>query len=214
MTNSKNLSFSLWHFLPFITILFFGSCVSMSTMQTGRTVGQGNYELNIGGSAVKLETIIDTDSTELNGGLLEGDFRYGVNDRLDVGLKVSLLGTSGLYGKYQLVGDQESMFALSAGLNAGYVTVTSGEGDDETSSTIVDVAVPVYASVHPTKWLSIYATPRYNLRFGSGTSNWYGGTGGIRLGNKFAVFAEYSYVDSDDAIEPLNQITGGIGFRF
>lgn len=200
--------------MPLLAIVLLGSCVSMSTMQTGRTVGEGNSELNIGGSVVKLETIFDTDTTDLNGGLLEGDFRYGITDKLDAGLKISLLGTSGLYGKYQLVGDQESKFALSAGLSAGYLNITTGEGDDEVSNTTVDVAVPVFASVHPTEWLSIYAAPRYTLRFGGGTSNWYGGTGGIRLGNKFAVFAEYSFVDSDSAVEPLSQITGGIGFRF
>ena len=200
--------------MPVLALAFLTSCVSMSSMQTGRTVGQGNSELNIGGSAVKYEAFVFDDSTDVSGGLLEGDYRYGITDKLDVGLNVSLIGTSGLYGKYQLVGDQESMFALSAGAGAGYLTIETGEGEDKVKTTVVDISVPVYASVHPKPWLSIYATPRYTMRIGAGTSNWYGGTGGIRLGNKFAVFAEYSRVTSSDAIKPLSQVTGGLGFRF
>ena len=121
MKNTSKFRFNPWHFMPFIVLLFFSSCVSMSTMQTGRTIGKGNSELNIGGSAVKLEAFVDTDSTTLNGGVLEGDFRYGVTDKFDVGMKVALVGTSGIYGKYQLVGSDESKFALSAGLGGGYL---------------------------------------------------------------------------------------------
>ena len=214
MLNKLTFSFKFLHCLPFLALALLNGCVSMSTMQTGRTAGKGGAEVNLGASVVKLEALVDVDSTELNGGLVEGDFRYGITEKLDLGLKISLLGTSGIYGKYQLIGDRTSKFALSAGLGAGYLAIESGADDNKTKSTIVDLYVPIYASVHPTEWLAIYAAPRYNLRFGSESSSWYGGTGGIRLGKRFGGFFEYSWMDSDVAIKPLRQITGGISIGF
>jgi len=207
---------STLYYLAFtgVIALFLSGCVSMSSMQTGRTVGEGKTELNVGGSGVKYAFILDeeADTASVSAPMIEFDFRYGVTDKLDIGGKVSLLGTSGLYGKYQFLGDQESVLAGSVGAGFGYIQLGADSGVDETNLSIFDLTVPVYFSVHPAKWVGIYATPRYTLRFANGVSHWVGGTGGIRLGNRFGGFAEYSLFTSNIATTNLSQVTFGLSF--
>jgi hypothetical protein len=198
-----------------VTALLLSGCVSMSSMQTGRSVGQGNTEINVGGSGVKYGFIVGseaTDTASVSAPMLEADFRYGVTEKLDIGGKVSLLGTSGLYGKYQFLGDRESVLAGSVGAGFGYLQLGADSGVDETSFSIFDLTVPVYFSVHPAKWIGIYATPRYTLRLAGGASHWFGGTGGIRLGNRFGGFAEYSLFTSSNATTNLSQVAFGLSF--
>jgi len=199
-----------------VTALLLSGCVSMSSMQTGRTVGQGNTEINVGGSGVKYGFVLGsetTDTASVSAPMLEADFRYGVTDKLDVGGKVSLLGTSGLYGKYQFLGDRESVLAGSVGAGFGYLQLGASSGIDDASFSIFDLTVPVYFSVHPAKWIGIYATPRYTMRIiGKDSSHWFGGTGGIRLGNRFGGFAEYSLFTSSAATVNLSQVAFGLSF--
>jgi len=208
---------STLHYLVFtgVMALLLSGCVSMSTMQTGRTVGQGNSEVNVGGSGVKYAFVLgieELDTASVSAPMLEADFRYGVTDKLDIGGKVSLLGTSGLYGKYQFLGDRESVLAGSVGAGFSYLQLGAESGIDETSFSIFDFTVPVYFSVHPVKWIGIYATPRYTLRLVGGASHWFGGTGGIRLGNRFGGFAEYSLFTSSSATTNLSQVAFGLSF--
>ena len=189
------------------------SCASISTMQTARTTEQGSFGFGAGGSVVKFDTEIADSTVSLAGPLMEVMLRYGVTDKLDVGFKAGLIGTTGLDAKYMLVGDHESVFALSAGASAGYLS-----GDINGSEfSIIDFSVPVYASIHPTSWFSVYATPRYLLRItsdvdGSITGNWFGTTAGVRLGGRVGVVAEYSYMNGGNLGSPMTQFTGGLVF--
>jgi hypothetical protein len=209
----KNISKLYYLAFTGVTALLLSGCISMSSMQTGRSVGQGNTEINIGGSSVKYAFVVgseEKDTASVSAPMLEADFRYGVTDKIDIGGKVSLLGTSGLYGKYQFLGDRESVLAGSVGAGFSYLQLGAGSGLDEVSFSIFDFTVPVYFSVHPTTWVGIYATPRYTLRLAEGSSHWYGGTGGIRLGNRFGGFAEYSFFSSSAATVNLSQVAVGL----
>lgn len=206
-----------------VCTLFLSSCVSMTSMQTARTLGKGNTEAAIGASRVGYEFVTDVDTFERKSVTGEVDVRYGVIDKLDVGIKVSLIGTSGGYAKYQFLGDEESPIAASAGLGLAFLTIESGEGEFASKSRTTDFSIPLFFSYHPNEWLGIYATPRYTLRnisnsdSGSSesfTSHWYGVTTGIRLGKRIAPFFEYSIFNSGDATQPLSQITGGVSIGF
>ncbi len=203
--------------------MMLSSCVSMSSMQTARTLGQGNTETAIGVSRVSYEFVSDLDTLNEKTVTGEIDWRYGVTDKLDVGVKASIIGTSGGYAKYQFLGDSESKFAGSGGIGLGFLTLSSGSGEFETKSKTTDVSVPLYFSYHPTDWVGIYTSPRYTLRNirnsdadGSegSTSHWYGATTGVKLGKKVAPFLEYSIFTSSDATKPLSQVTGGISIAF
>lgn len=203
--------------------MMLSSCVSMSSMQTARTLGQGNTEAVIGASRVSYEFVSAEDTLEAKTITGEIDWRYGVTDKLDVGVKASIIGTSGGYVKYQFLGDSESKFAGSGGVGLGFLTLSSGSGEFETKSKTTDFSVPLYFSYHPTDWVGIYTSPRYTMRNirntdadGSegSTSHWYGATTGVKLGKKVAPFLEYSIFTSSGATKPLSQVTGGISIAF
>lgn len=197
--------------------IFLSSCISGSTLQTARTVGQGNSEANVGFSGVSYGFSVDDgkDTISVSSPLMEIDYRYGVTDKLDIGARLSLIGTSGLYAKYQFLGNSESKIAGSAGLNLSYIQLSGGTSGNEVDYTVVDFTIPAYFSVHPASWVGIYASPRYTLRSAGGSiSHWYGGTGGIRLGKRFGGFFEYSLFAGSSATKSLSQVTGGISIGF
>jgi hypothetical protein len=206
-------------FAIFVIALLTG-CASMSTMQTARTVGDGNFELEIGGGAVNTDIALgELDTLSFSAPFIEVGGRYGITDKLDVGAKLTLIGTATADVKYQFLGDQESLGAVSTGLGIGYLSISSGDNE----SKIFDIAVPLYLSLHPTPWFSLYSCPRYTLRInsytsdedsGSSTSHWYGATAGMRLGKKVAFLIEYSYFGNTEIDIPFSQVTGGIAIGF
>ncbi len=204
-----------------ICSMLLSSCVSMSSMQTARTLGKGNTELSLGGSRVSYDYFpSETDTINRKTVTGEIDWRYGITDKLDIGVKASILGTAGGYAKYQFLGDQESKFAASGGAGLGYLTIESGTDENKSKTTIVDYYVPLNLSYHPKEWIGIYTSPRYTLRTAksndskASASHWYGTTTGIRLGKKVAPFIEYSIFGSNASSKPLSQITGGISIGF
>lgn len=203
--------------------MMLSSCISMSSMQTARTLGQGNTEGAIGVSRVKYEFVSAEDTISEKSYTGEIDYRYGITDKLDVGVKASLIGTSGAYAKYQFLGDNKSPFAGSVGAGLGFLTIESGQGEFATKSKTTDFSIPLFFSYHPNDWLALYTSPRYTLRniknsdaSGSegSTDHWYGATTGIRLGERVAPFIEYSIFTSNGATKPLSQLTGGVNFSF
>ncbi len=194
-------------------------CISMSTMQTARTNDKGQFTGFIGGGAVNSDLVLgELDTISISAPFLEVGGRYGINDKLDVGLKLAIIGTAVADAKYQFLGTKESKFAGSIGLGLGYLSIESGDS----KSKIFDVITPAYFSYHPTDWLSLYTSPRYVLRInsfttatektGSSTSNWYGATGGLRIGRKVAFLGEYSYFKNNEINTPFSQITAGFTF--
>ncbi len=201
--------------------MLLSSCVSMSSMQTARTLGKGKTELSLGASRVSYDySLSETDSLSQKAFTGEIDWRYGITDKLDIGGKASILGTSGAYAKYQFLGDQDSKLAASGGAGVGYLTMDLTIGEGENKIKTVDYYVPLNFSYHPKEWIGIYTSPRYTYRTTkindskASPSHWYGTTTGIRLGKKVAPFIEYSIFGSDVASKPLSQITGGLSIGF
>ena len=212
----SNLIFKIG-MLSAITLLI-SSCASLSTMQTARVVEKGEIVTTIGGGTVKTDIPIGTlDTMNLKMPLMEIGARYALGNNFDIGAKITLIGTAVVDGKYQFLGDNKSFLAGSIGLGLGYFSVKSGESKSE----FYDIMVPTYFSVHPIKWVSIYTSPKYIMRInsfsngkttGNGTSHWYGGTVGLKLGNKTGFLIEYSYFKQSQLKTPFTQITAGICF--
>lgn len=146
----------------FFTILFsvctlaimnlLSSCGSYTSMQTGRTIGANTGEVTAG-MFVANNTItnkISIGDRKLIYPLFQASFRYGIIDPLDIGITFNTFGQLGLDGKFQIIGDRESIFALSAGF--GFNTYWRS---------FYDLIIPVYLSVHPVDKLSIYLTPKW-----------------------------------------------------
>lgn len=74
--------------------------------------------------------------------------KYGVHEKIDVGMKAGLLSGITVDTKVQLLGDFESPFAIAAGFGAGL-----------RENGVLEF--PLYFSAHPSEYLSFYVTPRY-----------------------------------------------------
>jgi hypothetical protein len=207
--------------MKYLNLTFFGfslllmslmqSCVSTSALQTARVTPKGEIATGIGVLLPKAE-LIAGDSTDFNGFAGEISLRYGITDKLDVGTKITLIGTGGVDAKYQFIGDGDSKFAGSAGLGLGYLTLDLGGA----RSTIVDLTIPAYFSYHPINAVALYVSPRFLYRNVPGFSNtFFGGIGGVRLGTrKFGIFGEYVYLESSNKETNSNQTQWNIGLGF
>lgn len=208
-----------------IITVFFTGCASMSSMQTARVTDKGKFGVGFSGGYVKTELQMgDIEGIDVAGPLMEISARYGITEKLDVGAKLGIIGTSGADAKFQFLGDKQSKLASSAGFGVYYLSSESSTTINQTTSTVksmvIDMHFPLYFSVHPTSYLGIYAAPKYILRLNnyddngvseSASSNWLGLTTGLRLGKKNALFVEYSYFGSSAYSVPLGQFMIGIG---
>jgi hypothetical protein len=221
MKNKKLIqSILLW--VVMITGLWLVSgCASMSCMQTARVTEKGRFVGGFGGGAVSVGLgVMDSSNKEVifRAPFAEIFARYGVTEKLDLGAKLTIIGTFLLDGKYQFQGNSESKFANSAGAGIGFMSISAGDYINK----IKDIHFPYYFSFHPTNWLGIYTNPRYVLRLTNSTykndssvknstTHWYGMTGGLRFGKTTGFFMEYTYFGTATG-RPLTQVTVGLGF--
>ena len=129
-------------------------------------------------------------------------------------------GTAGNDGKYELVNDGK--FAVAAGLGGAYLKLTSGDEGMETSTTLIDTIVPMYVSYDLAKAFAVYTSPKYVLRYAksvddmgeeaSGLNHLVGATAGFRVGNRFGLFLETSYLKSVSSDFDAFQVNGSIFF--
>jgi len=212
----KNLIFLL--VIGLITI-FGSSCASLTGFETGRTVGESNGEINFSiNTAQTPELDLDFDTlvtnTQIWVPILEFGGKFGVTDKIDVGVRINTNLNILIDGKIQLVGDSESEFALSAGAGIGIF------GFFIPSVGLYNFQIPVYGSYHPKENISLYLSPRYIGQFGigagntSGLVNYYGANGGVLFGQrtKFGIDIGYYGFNAIDTNSSLFQI--GVGLKF
>jgi len=159
----KNLIFLLKSFLVANLLFLFSGCISLTSMQTGRTLGKNNAEFSANvtyGNFSNTSVYYQTDTTDVdnvlfsmpNGGL---KCSFGLTEKLDLGINIDLLGNVGSNLKYQIIGNKETFFASSIGFDLGFNFVPAIFGFATTN-----LSIPLFLSIHPTDYLSIYLTPR------------------------------------------------------
>lgn len=191
-------------------VLFMNSCASLTGFEEGRTLGEGNSEFGVSLNYTSVPDIFgdDLEAADIDFPNVELNYKYGVMEKLDVGARVSTNLSSGAYAKYQLVGDRQSQFALSPGIELSSILGLA-----------YTVHVPIYTSIHPKDNISINLNPRFVYQFPSGDAtegiNYIGGNAGILFGrkHKFGIDIGYYSVDLVDA-DRSNLLTFGIGGKF
>ncbi|MFK7807894.1 MAG: hypothetical protein AB8F74_08870 [Saprospiraceae bacterium] len=196
------------HFFALILVnlilILSSSCVSLSGFQTGKTLEKNQVALSASANVMGVG--------EGDGGipLLEVGVRYGVVEKLDLGLRMSNFGAALFDLKYQLAGDKESKtaFAIGAGVGSALLRV---ETDDDRNGANFNLHVPLYASYHPKENLSLYLSPRY-IYFNddvfditvtdNAASSFFGGNVGVLFGKdfQFGVDAGFFGTDRNDFI--------------
>jgi len=202
------------------------ACVNSSTLQTAKALDPGKQRILIGGGYYASPSL-DADASSTAGEdvslkmpYMELGYRRGIVKKVELGAKVTIPGTAGIDAKYELLNDGK--FAVAAGAGFGYLKLTSGSEGAETSSTIIDAIVPVYASYDLAKALAVYASPKYVMRYtkstdemmqsASGMNHLVGGTLGTKLGNGAGLFMEASYLKSVSSDFDSFQVNGSIFF--
>lgn len=209
-----------------VLIALSAGCVNISTLQTARALEPGKQQILVGGGfyaspSVNASASAATGNNEsLALPYLELGYRRGIVDRLELGAKVTVPGTVGFDGKYQLA--SAGKFAVAAGLGGGYLKLSTGSGDSQTSTQLIDVMVPVYVSYDVASAFAVYASPKYVLRFASSTddmgmtssatSHLAGGTAGVRVGERFGVYLEASYLKDISSSFDSFQVNGSLFF--
>jgi hypothetical protein len=201
-------------------------CVNSSTLQTAKALDPGKQRILVGGGYYASPSV-DADASEATGEdtslalpYMEVGYRRGIVDKVEVGAKVTIPGTTGLDAKYQFL--QSGDLAVAAGVGLGYLKISSGSEGMETSTTLVDTIVPVYASYDLAKAFAVYTSPKYVLRYAksvddmnetsSGINHLVGATAGVRVGNTFGLFLETSYLKSISNDFDSFQVNGSIFF--
>jgi hypothetical protein len=202
------------------------ACVNSSTLQTAKALDPGKQRILVGGGYYASPSL-NADASSATGDdvslalpYMEVGYRRGIVEKVELGAKVTIPGTAGIDAKYELLNDGK--FAVAAGAGFAYLKLTSGASGMETSSTIVDAMVPVYASYDLAKSFAVYASPKYVLRYtksvdemaqsASGINHLVGGTLGTKLGNNRGLFLETSYLKSVSSDFDSFQVNGSIFF--
>ncbi|MBC85560.1 MAG: hypothetical protein CL677_00150 [Bdellovibrionaceae bacterium] len=184
-------------------------CASMSGLQTARVLEKGKVQSTFGGgyysSGDIAASVNDTeDGEDIDMPFLEYSYRQGVGHNWDVGLKVTLIGTAVLDGKYNFYSGDK--WALAAGLGLGYLSIETESGDEKSETTILDFMLPLYASYDVSEKVSIYTVPKYIHRSisgeGSGSSALLGATLGLKIGKEWGSMLEVGqFRDLDEDLD-------------
>jgi len=205
------LKLSLYIFL----ILSMVRCASVSTLQTARVLEKDDSFHSVGLSFYSSDDFLGGD--EISIPLLEYTYRRGVWDKIDLGLKLAIIGSAVVDAKYNLINGEK--WALATGLGVGYLSFESTVGSTTQTSTILDFFVPLYLSYDFSKTTTVYSAAKYMLRTISGDGisgdgSLLSSTLGLKLGDQSGVFFEGTLMTGLDTDFTGQQLSGSYFFRF
>ncbi|MEZ4235530.1 MAG: hypothetical protein R3F59_05080 [Myxococcota bacterium] len=197
-----------------VAVLAGSGCASFATFQEMDTLDKGDGQFGMGATVSGYQVDLGDDPQSFVVPALNLWYRQGVAEHFEVHGRAWLPLGATLGAKYQLLGDRhESGFGVSAGLDLGYLTVSSGDA----KSTLVDTYVPIYLGLRASEGFAVYAVPKYLLRTSLGTGgtslgHLAGGTLGLAAGKKTTFLLEGSGVFDLQGGPP--SWTGGLGIGF
>lgn len=188
----------------FLFLVFGTGCASVSTLQTGRVLKKGEDYHSVGLAMYSSDDFIGGESISLP--LVEYTYRRGFAEKLDFGVRLTLIGSAVADVKYNLINGEN--FALATGLGVGYLSFTSTFSGQETKSNIIDFIAPLYLSYDLSSLFTVYGAGKYMYRLittdaedsSSSGGSLVSSSLGVKWGEKAGVFLEGSYIaglDSD-----------------
>jgi hypothetical protein len=196
--------------------IFFNSCVSLTTLQSGRTLGKNNAEIGVHYVDGKYSQILDNDEDYIP--VIGLKIQLGLSENFDIGFSADYTSMISTHFKYQFLGNKTSLFAVSGGFETGFNFAGFLGG-----LSINYLTVPLYSSFHPHKYFALYYSPRYIFATGyqfasqskdpmglTDRANLFGNSYGLSLGNHHKVLFEIQHFD-----KVILKPTGfAIGYRF
>lgn len=194
--------------------ILFSNCASLTGFETGKTSGkdQGYFSASLNANRTPDFNLDDDDESESfffpN---IEVGVRYGLAEKIDIGLKANSYFNIVMDGKFQVVGDQDSEAAVSLGAGIGTFGPVAG---------LWHVQIPAYFSFHPSEDFAFYLSPRHVTQFAAGdlsagSLNYFGGNAGIEFGktNKFGFDIGAYNISSSEANDIESLFTFGFGLK-
>ncbi len=198
------------HLCIIFSIILFSSCASISGFEEARSLGEGNSELIVSGNYTRIPDLFGDELDIFNNISffnVEANYKYGINDKLDIGIKASSNVNLGGFIKYQLIGNELSKFALGTGLEIGTVYGLT-----------YNIGVPIYTTFYPNENIAINLSPRiiYQQTLDPENSGrtYLGGNFGVLFGTTKKFGIDIGYYDIDIWNENRTLITFGIGGKF
>lgn len=211
-------------------------CVSLTSIETGRTVGRGEFDLtlsvtsgdyseaSIGGPNDDDPEDHDARWDESYAGnyypVVEVSGTGGIGERTDLGVRVNSALFVSTRIKQQLVGSKTSLLAASVGARAGINLGAALVG----AVAYTHGSLPVYVSLHPADEIAFYAIPQYAVttvsasvapsgtgRSSPSTWDYFGLVGGVTYGTKHRIAVEAAHVSGHDRV--LAQVSVGFTIR-
>ena len=208
------------YFVGYVAMLLvLANCASLSTMQTARVLEKGESEHALGLGFYNSDDFLGGDDISIP--VLEYQYRRGIWNNFDAGIKLTNLGSLVLDGKYNLVNGQK--WALATGLGLGYLDFESTVGNVTAKSTIIDVMLPLYLSYDVGVMTSFYGAAKYVLRSistsggtitGGGDGSLISGSLGLKVGKTSGALLEASLVSGLDNDFAGTQFNAGYFFSF
>lgn len=217
----KNNLFCSLLALVFGTMLL-SNCASLTGFTDGRTVGKNNGEISGSLNFSQSPKFRDFADDSVNIG---SDFRFtipsvelagrfGVAEKVDIGVRMSSNLNLALDAKFQVLGDRESQTALSLGAGFGsFGLFFPGVG-------LWNFQVSAPFSVHPNERFSWYLAPRYIGQFASaagettGLLNYTGGNTGFLFGDKLRFGLDIGFFKLGAGGESVSLFQFGGGLKY
>lgn len=192
-----------------ILMLIFNSCASITGFEEGRTNGEEVHSLLVSANYTYLPDLSEGSIIGDSGGapMIEASYKYGIKEKLDIGIRANTFLNLAVNGKYQLVGDQQSNFALASGLELGIFAGLS----------VWNVQIPLFASIYPKDNICIYLNPRYIFQTAGAQNegaNYLGTNFGILIGKKNKLGIDLAYYNVGASNEFATMLNFGVGGKF
>lgn len=180
-------------------------CASVSTIQTARVLAPEKEQHAFGGGMYSSQDKTAS-GVDFSSSFLEYSYRRGWIDKVDYGLRITLIGTGLADIKYNLINDEKLAVAVGGGL--GYMSISSGTGDSKTETQIYDFNFPLYASYDFNELVSVYTSPKFIIRYStseseSASETLMAATLGVKVGKEKGVLLEATGFQSTN-----NQLSG------
>lgn len=140
------------------TSFFFSGCLSLSSIQTGRTVGKDNLDAGIYSTYGKYsQNSVLGSASDLDNKMVFGvKSNYGLTDKMDIGINIDQTTFIAPSIKYQFLGNNSSKFAARIGTEGGFLF-----GAYLFGNLTYYLSAPLYTSFHPNSNYAVYCTPRF-----------------------------------------------------
>lgn len=204
-------------YLPYVLLLLFSSCISISSHKTARTRGKGKAQVGISAESGKVGSTIYEYYMPNQFAVLNAFGEFGLSKRFDVNFGINSSSLFIVGGKFQYLGSPKSIFASAIGIDAGGspllgASVFGGIGGRVMSYHSIHIADVLSFSFNPQLALS-----RVNNIFEGGypKNDWISGyCANVQIGKRYKVSLEYTQLARNSWVNETSPWMAGIGFIF